>query len=53
MHVSYADMRLGEIRFRAGGVLDFRRSGIFPWVAVLTSYAARHRIFVSWFCWCV
>jgi len=42
----YADMRLGEKRFKAGGFLDFRRLGIFPWV-VLTSYAARHRIFLS------
>jgi len=46
----YADMRLGEKRFWAGGFLDFRRLGILPKVVVLTSYAARHRIFLSWAC---
>jgi len=46
----YVDMRLGEKRFRAGGFLDFQRLGILPWVVVLTSYAARHRIFLSWVC---
>ena len=30
MHVSYADMRLGEKRFRAGDFLDFRWLGYFP-----------------------
>jgi len=39
MHVSYADMRLGEKWFRAGDFLDFRRLGNLPWVVVLTSYA--------------
>ena len=43
---TYADMRLGKIRFRADGILDFRRLGILPQV-VFTSYAARHRIFLS------
>ena len=49
MHVSYAVMRLGEIRLKACSFLDFRRLGIFPWVA-LTSYGARYGIFLSWFC---
>ena len=39
----------GGIRLRECGFIDFRRLGILPWV-VLTSYAARHRIFLSWFC---
>jgi len=43
-------MRLEEIRFRAGGILDFRRLGILPWVVVFTSYASRHRIFLSFMC---
>jgi len=51
MHVcGYADMRLEEIQFRVGGILDFRRLGILPWVVVFTSYAARHKIFLSWVC---
>jgi len=47
---TYADMRLEEMRFRADGILDFRRLGIFPRVVVSTSYAARHRIFPLWVC---
>ena len=41
---------IGEKLFRGGGFLDFRRLGILPWVVVLTSYVARHRIFLSWVC---
>jgi len=40
----YADMRLGEKRFRAGSFLFFRRLGIFPQVVVFTSSAVRHII---------
>ena len=29
IHVSYADMRLEEERFRVDGFLDFRRLGVF------------------------
>ena len=43
-------MRLEEMRFRADGILDFQRLGIFPWVVVSTSYATRHRIFPLWVC---
>jgi len=49
MHVSDANMRPGEIQFRARAFLDIQRLGILRWV-VLTFYAARHNIFLSLFC---
>ena len=44
----YADMQLGEKRFRAGSFLFFRRLGIFPQVVVFTSSAVSHRVFPLW-----
>jgi len=49
MHVSDANMRPGEIQFRACAFLDVQRLGILRRV-VLTFYAARHNIFLSLFC---